>query len=337
VYDPQFGILYRNLGGGRFEDVTRSAGAAPSAGKSWAALFSDFDGDRYPELYVANDMTPCDFYLNQKGRFRGLGSQSNVAYDASGHLQGAMGCDSGDYDNDGRLDLVVTTYFAQPTSLYRNDGDGLFTEVGTPAGIGARTMPYVGFGTGLVDFDNDGWLDFFQANGQVRANISRHDPSQQYAQPLQLFRNNGGRFHEVSATAGEPFHTPVVGRGAAFGDYDADGRVDILLSNLEGKALLLRNVSEPANHWLRVSLAGSGGNRQGLGARVELQAGDLRLVREVRTCGSVLSANEPVAHFGLGSASAVDRVTVRWPDGRTTTRTGVPVDQVLRLSPAAKD
>jgi hypothetical protein len=333
VYDPQFGILYHNLGNGRFEDATRAAGLTSAAGKNWSALFSDFSGDGNPELYVANDMTPCEFYANRHGKFSASGPQYGVAYDASGHIQGAMGCDSGDYDNDGRFDLLVTTYFAQPTSLYHNDGDNLFTEVGTPAGIGAPTMRYVGFGGGFVDVDNDGWLDVLLANGQVRASTHSYDPGQSYAQPLQLFQNAQGHFTEVSAAAGDPFAHPLVGRGVAFGDYDGDGRVDALVCNLEGNALLLRNVSTTANHWLGVRLKATGGNTQGLGARVTVEVGGQRQVREIRTCGGVLSAQEPVAHFGLGATGTVERLTVRWPDGRQTVKQNVAADQLLTLSP----
>jgi hypothetical protein len=334
VYEPQFGVLYRNAGGGRFQDVTRSAGLTPAHGKSWAALFSDFDDNGYPDLYVANDMTPCDFYVNEGGRFRASGSHTGVAYDASGHLQGAMGCDSGDYNNDGRFDLLVTVYFAQPTSLYRNDGRGLFTEVGTPAGIGAPTMRYVGFGTGFLDVDNDGWQDVFLTNGHVRANVRNHDAGQDYRQPLQLFRNDGGQFTEVTSTAGAPFGTPIVGRGAAFGDIDNDGRIDMLVCDLEGKSQLLRNVTGD-NHWLRVRLREPGGNTQGLGARLTIEHGGRSQVREVRTCGSVMSAHEPVAHFGLGKHDRVERLTVRWPDGQETVREGIRANQVLELTRGA--
>jgi hypothetical protein len=336
VYEPQHGMLFHNLGGGKFEDVTARAGLSTAHGKSWAALFSDFNDDGYPDLYVANDMTPCDFYLSERGRFVSSGAGGSVAYDGNGHLMGAMGVDSGDYNNDGRLDLLVTTYFAQPTSLYRNDGEAFFTEVGTPAGIGAASQQYVGFGTGLVDFDNDGWLDMFLANGHVRDNVKQHDAGQDYAQPLQLFRNRNGQFQEVSREAGAPFGQPLVGRGAAFGDYDADGKVDVLVCNLEGAPLLLRNVTTSANHWLRVRLRGGGGNRQALGALVRIRYRGGSQVREVRTSGSVLSGSEPVAHFGLGAETVVEQLTIRWPDGRETTHRDVTADQVVELTAPGK-
>lgn len=330
IYDPQFGILYRNVGQGRFQDVTQQMGVRGS-GKTWAALFSDFNGDGFPELYLANDMVPCDFFLNERGRFRTAGAHANVSYDANGHLMGAMGVDSGDYDRDGRLDLLVTTYFAQPLSLYRNDEGGFFTESGTPAGLGMPTSRYVNFGAGFLDADNDGWLDVFLTNGHVRDSVKQHDPFQDYAQPLQFFRNVSGRFTEESASAGEPFQRSLVGRGAAFGDYDADGQTDVLVCDLEGKAVLLRNATQTSNHWLRVGLKGPGANTRGLGARVTVVAGGVSQIREVRTCGSVMSANEPAAHFGLGKAKTVERLVVRWPDGRESVRVDVPADQVIEV------
>ncbi len=329
LYEPQIGRLYRNLGSGRFRDVTRAAGVHVSAGKSWAALFSDFTADGYPDLYVANDMMPCDLFVNRRGRFEAPGPQAGVAYDVAGHLQGAMGCDSGDYNNDGRPDLLVGTFFSQATSLYENDGNGFFREIGTPAGIGAPTQQYVKFGTGFLDVDNDGWLDVFMANGHVLDSVRQHDPAQDYRQPLQLLRNLSGHFSEVSASAGAPFQERRVGRGAAFADYDRDGKVDILVCDLEGKAMLLRNRTESANHWIQVRLRGRGGNRQGLGAWVTVEHGGRRQVREIRTCGSVMSANDPVAHFGLGPHTSVDRLTVRWPDGSEQTHTSLAVDRVL--------
>lgn len=332
MYDPQIGVLFHNLGGGRFRDVTREVGALSTNGKTWAALFSDLNGDGYPDLYLANDMTPCDYFVNERGRFRAAGAQAGIAYDASGFPQGAMGVDSGDYDGDGRPDLLVTTFFAQPTSLYHNDGGGFFKEVGTATGLGAPTQAYVKFGTGFLDADNDGWPDVFIASGHVRDDIRLHDAGQDYAQPLQVLRNTGGRFTEVSRQAGPPFLTPLVGRGAAFGDYDRDGRLDVLVANLEGRAVLLHNDSDPANHWLRVRLRSSGGNTQALGARVTLDAGGRRQQREVRTCGSVMSAHDPVAHFGLGKEPRAARLEVHWPDGHTTLRENVDADQTLDIS-----
>lgn len=330
IYEPEAGVLYRNIGGGKFQDTTAAAGVV-SSGKTWGAIFSDLNGDRYPDLYLANDMTPCDLLLNRSGKFTTAGAQASIAYDANGHLQGAMGVDTGDYDNDGRLDLLVTTYFAQATSLYRNEGQELFSEVGTPAGLGRPGMPYVGFGAAFLDADNDGWMDVFVANGHVRDNVREHDSAQGYAQPMQVFRNDRGRFSEVSADAGATFGEPLVGRGVAVGDYDADGRLDLLVCNLEGEARLLRNMTPAPNHWLRVRLRGDDGNTQGLGTRVEIDCGGERQVREVRTNGSVLSAHEPVAHFGLGQHATVDRLTVHWPDGTQTTRRNVPADRILTV------
>lgn len=322
MYAPLSGRLFLNRDGRRFQAVPWR-----DTGKTWGVLVSDLLGEGRPALYLANDMMPGDLWVSQSGRWRNIGPASGTAYDGQGHLQGGMGVDSGDYDNDGRLDLIVTTYFAQTTSLYHNDGEGLFTESNGPTGLGPPTMPYVGFGTGFVDFDNDGWLDLLIANGHVRDNVHNFDASQTYAQPMQIFHNREGRFAECSGAAGIAAERPV-GRGVAFADYDRDGRVDALICNLEGQALLLRNISEP-RHWLDVRLRAPGPNRFGLGAFITLKAGEKRQVREIRTCGSVLSAQDPTAHFGLGDFTGPVELEIRWPDGKMQTLKTQKIDTTL--------
>ncbi|MCS6777219.1 MAG: CRTAC1 family protein [Chloroherpetonaceae bacterium] len=310
VYRALSGRLFLNVDGVRFRAVPWR-----DTGKTWGVLASDLLQTGRPALYLANDMMPGDLWTLQQGQWRNIGPASGTAYDAQGHLQGGMGVDSGDYDNDGRLDLIVTTYFAQAISLYHNDGDGLFTVTSNLTGIGPPTMPYVGFGIGFYDLDNDGWLDLIQTNGHVRDNVNQFDASQDYAQPVQVFRNEQGRlFADVSAAAGDAAGLRIVGRGMAFADYNRDGRIDVLICNLNGPAVLLENRS-PAGHWLTVRLNAAGRNRAGLGALVTLEAGGRKQVREVRTNGSVLAARDPVAHFGLGTYSGPVTLTVRWPDG----------------------
>jgi enediyne biosynthesis protein E4 len=318
VYEPLSGKLFLNQGGGRFKPAPWK-----DTGKTWGVVASDLQGTGRPALYLANDMMPGDFWVNEGGRWKNMGHASGTATDAQGHLQGGMGVDTGDYDNDGRLDLIVTTYFAQSTSLYHNDGQGLFTVTSGPSGIGPPGMPYVKFGTGFHDLDNDGWLDVLMANGHVRDNVHDFDTSQSYAQPLQVFHNNRGRFADWSQPAGIA-NIRAVGRGVSFGDYDRDGRVDVLVCDLEGPAVLLHNDS-PQRHWLRVRLKAPAPNREGIGALVSLTAGGQTQIREIRTCGSVLSAREPLAHFGLGDFQGSAAVKVRWPDGKTQTST---IDQL---------
>jgi len=329
VYDPLSGRLFMNTGHGRFKAVPWK-----DTGKTWGVLVSRLTDARRPAIYLANDMMPGDLWVNRTGRrWENIGPSSGTAYDAQGHLQGGMAVDSGDYDRDGRLDLVVTTYFAQASSLYRNDADGLFTVTSGPTGFGPPTMPYVKFGTGFVDFDNDGWLDMLCASGHVRDNVRDFDASQSYAQPLQVFRNQSGRFAEVSLAAGAIASQRAVGRGVAFGDYNRDGRVDALVCDLEGPAILLENRSD-SGHWLGVRLADSGANRHGLGALVRAPVGGVELVREVRTNGGVLAAHEPAAWFGLGAQSGQIRLKVEWPDGRTTSATVPGPDRIVTLTPS---
>jgi enediyne biosynthesis protein E4 len=326
VYEPLSGKLFLNQGGGRFNPVPWK-----DTGKTWGVLASDLAGTGRPALYLANDMMPGDLWVNEKGRWKNIGGSSGTATDAQGHLQGGMGVDSGDYDNDGRLDLIVTTYFAQTTSLYHNDGNGLFTVTSGPSGIGPPSMPYVKFGTGFHDLDNDGWLDILITNGHVRDNVHDFDSSQTYAQPVQVFRNNQGRFADCTQQAGIA-DLRAVGRGTSFADYDRDGRVDVLICDLEGPAILLHNDS-PQRHWLKVRLKAPAPNRDGIGAMVALTAGGKTQVREIRTCGSVLSAREPAAHFGLGGYEGPATIKVRWPNGKTQTKTVDRVDATYTLSP----
>lgn len=312
VYQPLSGRLYLNQGNGHFR--AHDTGHWKDTGKTWGALISGLVEPSHPSIYLANDMLPGDLWVRRGAAFRNSGIDSGTAYDAQGHLQGGMAVDSGDYDNDGKLDLLVTTFFAQPTSLYHNDGSGLFTAVSSQTGLGAPTMPYVKFGTAFADLDNDGWLDIITANGHVRDNIHDFDSGQTYAQPMQVFRNQGGTFKECPRAALPPEAQSLVGRGLAVADYNRDGLPDVLVVNLEGEAVLLQNRSR-GGHWLDVRLQQTGANRFGIGARVELRCGGLTQLREVKTCGSVLSAQDPVAHFGLGDRQSPATLKIMWADG----------------------
>lgn len=310
VYSTLSGKMYLNVGGGKFKQMPWK-----DTGKTWGALVSDLLGTGRPAIYLANDMMPGDLWVQKNGKWVNIGSESATAFDANGQLQGGMGVDSGDYDNDGKLDLFVTNYFMQAASLYHNDGNGFFTVTSSVSGIGPPTMRYVKFGTGFVDFDNDGWLDIFIVNGHVRDNVKDYDRSQDYAQPMQMFRNIQGRFEDHSESLLPLTEKPIVGRGISFSDYDKDGKIDVLVTNLEGKSLLLKNVTD-AGHWVKVRLNDMGGNRQGLGAMITLKAGETSYLREIRTAGSVMSALEPAAYFGLGKdASPPLQLSIRWQDG----------------------
>ena len=317
MYAPLSGKLFRNLDGRHFRAVPWK-----DTGKTWGALASDLLNQGRPALYLANDQMPGDLWTREAAGWQNIGTKSATAYDGQGHMQGGMGVDSGDYDNDGRLDLVVTTYFAQAIALYHNDGDGLFSFASGTTGLGPATMPYVKFGVGFADLDNDGWLDLMMTSGHVRDNVHDFDASQAYAQPIQIFQNHQGHFTDVTAQTGEWAKTRLVGRGLTFADYDRDGRVDALICNLEGEAVLLHNQSPPQN-WLDVQCQSVGQNRFGLGAQITLLANGQKQLREIRSSGSVLSALPPVAHFGLGAYKGPVTLAIRWPD-RKTQRVDVP-------------
>lgn len=321
------GKLFRNIGGGKFQSMPWN-----DHGKTWGALASDLLGQGYPSLYLANDMVQGDLWSRQNGQWKNLAQTSGTGFDAEGHVQGGMGVDSADYDNDGKLDLLVTTYFAQAKALYHNDGNGLFSEKSNDTHLGPPTMKYVGFGATFADFDCDGWQDLVIANGHVRDNIPIVDPGQTYAQPVQAFRNLKGVFSEVSNGAGLA-NVRAVGRGLSIADYDHDGRPDVLVVDLEGNAILLHNVSEHG-HWLEVNLRQPGPNPVGIGAMLTLECGGTKQIREIRTCGSVMSSQMPMAHFGLGKNSGPCKLMVKWPGRKTRVLTVPKVDQVLTITPS---
>jgi hypothetical protein len=336
AYQPQVGVFYHNQGNGTFVEATKRFGLDSAHGKAWGVAVADYDRDAWPDMYVANDEMPGDLFHNTGGgRMANVGAASGTGYGADGALQGGMGADFGDYDNDGRPDLVVTTFWMEPNALSHNDGRGLFSDTAYASGIAQATSQRVGFGAGFLDADNDGWLDLFFLNGHVQ-DTHWINPDQGMPERMQLFVNQrDGRFREVSAVAGEPFQHPVVGRGSAFGDFDNDGHVDIAAIDMEGPALLLRNnaASDPANpgHWLSVRALTPPGPRDAIGAQITVAAGGKQWTREVHAGGSVLSARDPRVHFGLGAAARVDRLTVRWPDGSVEMRSGLPVDQRVTI------
>jgi enediyne biosynthesis protein E4 len=323
-YDAERGRLLRNLGGGRFADITHAAGLDAAHGKTLGVAVADYDGDGRIDLYLANDGMPGDLFHNLGGKFVDVGLESGTAFNHESREQAGMGVDWGDYDGDGLLDLLVTTFQYEPTSLYHNEGHGLFTEEGYAAGIGDASLSRLGFGARLFDADNDGDLELITANGHVQDNAARIFPGVTYAQPVQLFENLGERrFLDVSAAAGASLAKPIVGRGLAVGDYDNDGDLDVLIANLEGPPLLLRNDTPSTAHALTVRLQGRTAPRDGTGARLTLRAGGRRQLREAGTGGSYLSAGDPRIHFGLGAAAAADSLTIRWPSGATETRAHV--------------
>lgn len=308
---PESDALYRNAGDGRFLDVTEAAGVAHPGHYGFGVVFSDLDDDGWPDIYVANDSVPNFLFRNDgNGRFVEEALLRGVAVSRDGREQAGMGVDVGDYDGDGLRDLVVTNFAQDYTTLYRNRGGGTFADRSLESGLPADS--YLGWGVGLVDIDNDSLLDLFVANGHVYPDIDQTGTST-YHQPNLLFRNRGrGRFSKVAA--GDGLALARSSRGAAFGDYDNDGDIDVLISNIDDRPTLLRNDTS-GGRWVTLRLAGVMSNRDGIGAQVTVVAGGRRLVAEVRAGGSYVSHNDMRLHFGLGAEGTVDRVEIRWPSG----------------------
>ncbi|MBI1895828.1 MAG: CRTAC1 family protein [Acidobacteria bacterium] len=310
--------LFRNDGNGAFTDVTASAGIGLLAGPGLGVTCADFNGDGWPDIYVANDGEANHLWLNQRnGTFREAALASGVAFSEDGLPQAGMGVSAGDYDQDGDDDIVVTNLTREGSTLYRYEGTGFFSDVSARSGLRIPTFAFTGFGVDWFDYDNDGWLDLFVANGAVTMIESLRGQPFPFQQRNQLFRNQRGEFKDVTAAAGPALALMEVTRGAVFGDLDQDGDLDIVVSNNNGPARVFLNQRGPAASWLRVRLQGTASNRQGLGARVGLfRAGRPPLWRRVHTDSSYLSASEPVAHFGLDGADSLERIMVMWPTGK---------------------
>ena len=319
--------LYRNTGMGTFVDVTKAAGVAEPGYYGFGVLFTDLDDDGWIDIYVANDSTPNLFFRNQRdGRFTEEALPAGLAVTADGREQAGMGVDAGDYDGDGLLDIVKTNFSQDYTSLYRNEGGGLFVDVSFRSGLASTLGPYLGWGVGFVDLDNDSLVDLFIANGHVYPDVARTETSS-YLQRNQLFRNIGrGRLRHITEEVGGALLVEKSSRGAAFGDYDNDGDIDALISELDDVPTLLRNETK-GNHWITISVKGTTSNRSAIGAKVTIEAGGRRQVAEVRSGGSYLSHNDVRVHFGLGDERTVDRVTIRWPLGLVESAKGLAADR----------
>lgn len=326
-YKGQPGLLMRNKGGGTFEDVTRKWSAHDTQGKGLGAAFADFNDSGHQTLAIANDEMPGDLLVNNGNGFKNNGVISGMAHDSQGDVHGGMGTDWGDYDNNGKLDLFVATFRNETKCLYRND-DGFFTERSAVMGL-APANPYVTFGTKWLDYDNDGYLDLVLANGHVQDNIHAIDANTDYKQPSQLFHNEKGiKFTEASTQMDERARRTIVGRGLAVGDYDNDGKVDVLIVDDQGAPLLLHNESQTGAHYLSVRLQGSKSNRDGVGVLVTIEANGQKQVRRCGTDGSYMSASDKRVHFGLGTATTAT-VTVHWPDGTVDTLRDLSADEIV--------
>jgi len=339
-------VLYRNQGDGTFADVSESSGIARPRGPSsmvfvptgWqptgsygmGAAVADFDNDGWPDIYVASDTAPSLLYRNNHdGTFREIAGPAGCAFDGEGAALAGMGVGVGDFDADGWLDIVRTNFSEQVTTLYRNYGGGAFEDASIRAGLGVNRK-YLGFGVDFFDFDNDGWADLFLANGHVYSQIANKKLHLKYREPKVLYRNLGnGRFEDVSARAGAAILAENLGRGCAFGDFDNDGDVDVIVNNLDGPPTLLRNDGGSGNGSILVKCVGTKSNRSAIGARVTVRLGPHAQIREVMSGGSYYSQSDLRLHFGLGRAAAADSLEVAWPSGLKETFKDLPAHHLF--------
>lgn len=321
--------LYQNNGNGTFTDVTEQAGVFNPNGKGLGIACGDYDNDGNTDIYIANDDTRNFLYRNNgDGTFTDLTFFAGVGFSEDGEVQGGMGTSFGDYDNDGLLDLIVTNYQDQINTLYHNDGNGLFSDVSHTTRTGPDSLPMVGWGTGFLDYDNDGWLDLFVANGHLLTNIEQFDTASTYYQPNFLYHNqHDGSFGRVEIGL-EPVRSS---RGSAFGDFDNDGDIDILTSNTDDQPILLENKTGQDRNWIGLKLVGTKSNRSAIGTRVEVTAGGRSLSREVTGGSSYASANDLRLLFGIGGLTVADEITIHWPTGKVESRSNVGAGQYLTV------
>ena len=323
--------LYHNNGNGTFTDVTEKLNIDSGNYYGLGVLWLDYDLDGCLDLYVADDSSPSLLYHNDcKGGFTEVGSEVGVAYSADGREQAGMGIDSADYDNDGWPDIVKTNFSDDANNLYHNDHNGQFTDMAGATGFASVSIPFLAFGVKFLDFDNDGWKDIFVANGHVNPQVDQHSFGVTYAERPLLFHNlQGKKFDEIGMNTGPALTRRYVARGAATGDFLNSGAEDVLISVLDGSPVLLRNQTQKRGHWLRIRTVGTRSNRDGFGARVELKAGGMTQNAEVRANSSFESASDPRLHFGLGSATRVESIVVRWPSGKVDRIEGEAAGQEL--------
>ena len=316
--------LWRNRGNGTFEDVTRKRGSFDPTSKTLGLAILDVNQDLWPDLLLANDTQPNRLYINNgKGAFIERGVLSGVAFSEDGVARAGMGVDAADYDRSGFPSVLITNFSNQMLALYHNEGNGLFVDEAPRSAVGRASLLTLGFGCFFFDFDLDGWLDIFVANGHLESAIEHIQNRIKYAQLPHVFRNEGkGAFAEVTQTLGPAMRQPRVGRAAAYGDFDNDGDLDVVMTTNGGPAVLLRN-DGGSNHGLRFRLEGTRSNRDGFGAVVRVSAGMDTQSQMLRSGSSYLSQSERVLTFGLGSRTQADTVEIRWPSGQVDRMTNV--------------
>jgi len=323
-------ILYHQKADGSFEDVSVKAGIADPTGKALGVVFADFDNDGWPDIFVANDSVRQSLYHNQRdGTFEDIAVSAGAGYDENGKTFAGMGVDAADYDNDGWVDVFITTLSNETYPLYHNNGDLSFTWATNTTSVGQITLLYSGWGTRFIDADNDGLRDAVVAQSHVLDTIEKTTTYLKYKQTPLLMRNTGRGFVDVSATAGPPFNAAIAARGAAFGDLNNDGQVDIVIGELNDAPMILRN-NGTKNHWLGFSLIGAKSNRNGMGVRIILvDNDDHRQIFDVSSAGSYLSSNDPRVVAGLGKATSVRLAEIHWPSGRVQAIEHPDIDRYL--------
>ena len=337
LYPGEPNILYHNNGDRTFTDVSKSTGIADQIGKGMGVAVADYDANGWMDIFAANDNQRNFLFKNHRGKgFDEVGVEAGVAYTEDGIPVSSMGVDFRDYRNDGRPGIFITALGGETFPLYRNEGNDLFNMDTYPANIGFSTYKMSGWGAGIVDFNNDGYKDLFSANSHVSENADI-DPQQHYLQTNAIFENmKDNTFQDVSAHAGPGFSLRAAHRGAAFGDLNNDGKVDIVVSVIAGHAELLYNTTANGNHWLLIQTIGTKSNRDGIGTQIKLtsQSGSVQF-NQVTTAGSYASSSDKRVHFGLGGDTLVKEITLRWPNGTVQTLHNVKADQILKVTEGA--
>jgi tetratricopeptide (TPR) repeat protein len=330
-YKGQLPTLYHNKRNGTFQDVSMQSGLAAKAGNGLGVVCYDYNGDGWQDIFIANDSMANALYINKRdGTFDEVAVSAGAAYGENGEAEAGMGVDAGDYDGDGRPDLFITHLDFEFGRLYKHNGN-VYEDHTFRAGIGYNTFQFSGFGVRFIDYDNDGWRDIFIANGHILDNIHLFHPKTTYAEPKLVFWNLGGKFVNVTAQLGAGLAKPRVSRAAAFGDYDNDGDIDVLVNNNGEQAELLRNEGGNRNQWIEIKLVGTRSNRDGVGAQVTIVAGSLKLRGERVGGASYQSAHDPRLHFGLGARDRFDQIEVRWPSGTVDKVPGGPAGRVITV------